>query len=98
MSLAHEQSVIQRNLIICGAFAVMTLLLALSVTGSVMRLVSKVSGYSILLQSTSITLLPFGAVLIAAGLFIGDSTGAGTETLACSALSNTLTIAPVACS
>jgi hypothetical protein len=77
LSLAHEQSVIQRNLIICGAFAVVTLLLALSVTGSVMRLVSKVSGYSILLQSTSITLLPFGAVLIAAGLFIGDSTGAG---------------------
>ncbi len=57
----------------------MSLLLALSVTGSVMRLVSKVSGYSILLQSTSITLLPFGAVLIAAGLFIGDSTGAGGQ-------------------
>ena len=77
LSLSDAKDTLQRNLIICGCACILTLLLVLSVVGSVARLVSKLSAYSILLQFTSITLMPFGAVLLAGGLYIGDSTGSG---------------------
>ena len=69
----EEQDLVKRNLMLCGLACFFTLFVVLSVLSNVVRLVTRVSAYSIMLQSCSITLLPFGVVLIAAGLFIADT-------------------------
>lgn len=64
---------IRFNLRIVGGVSVMLFLMLLSVMSSVVRLISKLKAYQIVLQSTNIAVMPFGVALIAGGLYIADT-------------------------
>ena len=69
---AHADAV-RTNLMIVGGAALLVMLVLLCAMRQVVQYVSSVRAYTLMLQASTLTTLPFGIILIAGALFVADT-------------------------
>lgn len=66
-------SEVRLNLMIAGGACFLVMFLLLCAMSNVVRLVSPLQAFTLMLQASTMTMLPFGIVLIAAAMFVADT-------------------------
>lgn len=75
LTLDEVRTNLRLYMYITGSVCLVLVLMILMAMGSVVRLVTPVKAYTVLLQATNIALMPFGVALISVAAFLADTTG-----------------------